>query len=120
MQLTNKEEMRELFMTPSLPFKEYIVEHGLHRITKSVSLNGEEGILKDHFYADYLFPNQLVSVSLIHGPLFHCSVEQPYEWMVSDIASGRQEEPTGYQTDEDLYIFLTKVIGGSYVFNLES
>jgi hypothetical protein len=62
MRLANREEMRELFMTPSLPFKEYIVEHGLHPITRSVNLNGEEGILKDHFYADYQFPEQLISV----------------------------------------------------------
>jgi hypothetical protein len=120
MQLTNREEMRELFMTPSLPFKEYIVEHGLHHITQSKSVNGKDETLADHFYADYLFPDQLVSVSLIHGPLFHCSLEQPYEWRASDLSRGKQEEPIGYQTDEDLYIFLTKVIGGSYVFNLES
>ena len=120
MRLANREEMQELFMTPSLPFKEYIVEHGLHPITRSVSLNGKNDVLGDHFYADYQFPEQLISVSLIHGPLFHCTLEQPYEWMVSDLASGRKEEPTGFQTDEDLYIFLTKVIGGSYVLNLES
>jgi len=92
--------MRELFMTPSLPYKDYIVKHGEH----SVSNN--------HFYADYSFPEQGIYVSLIHGPMFHCSLDAPYEWRL--FMDCKHQEPEGYKTEEELYILLTKILGGSY------
>jgi hypothetical protein len=99
--------MDEVFMTPLLPYKEYITEHGLHEVGKGI------GIGAKHYQALYEFPDQQINVSLIHGPLFHCAVNAPYEWRVST-GLGHLEEVEGYKTEEELYILLTKILGGSY------
>lgn len=97
--------MNELFMTPSLPYKDYITEHGLHDVSRSIGMG-------KHYQARYEFPDQQISVSLIHGPLFHCSHDGPYEWRIT--YPDGAVEPEGYKTEEELYILLTKILGGSY------
>ena len=99
--------MREVFLTPLLPFKEYIVAHGEHPVSNGVGLG-------NHFYADYSFPflEQQNNISLIHGPMFHCSLDAPYEWRITN--SDGSMEPEGYKTEEELYILLAKILGGSY------
>jgi hypothetical protein len=94
--------MHEVFLTPLLPFKDYIVAHGEHPVSNGVGLG-------NHFYADYSFPEQQINVSLIHGPMFHCSLDAPYEWRLNG-----EGEPEGYKTEEELYILLAKILGGSY------
>ena len=61
--------MNELFMTPSLPYKDYITEHGLHDVTSETS--------GKHYYAHYEFPEQRISVSLIHGRYFIVAMMRP-------------------------------------------
>ena len=119
--------MEEAFMTPLLPYKQYITEHGQHSV-------GRTGGATAHFYAQYEFPQQQISVSLIHGPMFHCDLDRPYEWRVRRMYVSKDaptyvwaekawhdersdtliEEPEGYRTEEELYILLTKILGGSY------
>lgn len=96
--------MDELFMTPSLPYKDYITEHGLHHVTSETS--------GKHYHARYEFPEQQISVSLIHGPMFYCKPDTPYEWRI--FMNYEYQEPEGYKTEEELYILLTKILGGSY------
>jgi hypothetical protein len=100
-------EMRELFTTPLLPYKEYIVDHGRHGVN----------IGKDHphYFADYTFTDQGIKVSLIHGPLFYCDVDHPYEWRVGDLSGDWNTEVSGFRTEEELYILLTKIVTGCYV-----
>ena len=95
-------DMREVFMTPSLPYKQYITDHGEHPVRGGVGLG-------DHFYARYEFPYQEIKVSLIHGPMFNCDLDRPYEWRVS---TPWNEEPEDYKTEEELYILLTKILEG--------
>jgi hypothetical protein len=43
---------------------------------------------------------------VISGPLFYCNLDAPYEYRIGE------DEPQGYQTDEELYIFLTRIVAG--------
>ena len=81
---------------PCLPYDEFIVDSGRHpRLL-------EHG---DHFYAKYVFPNGK-KVSVISGSMFYSRIDAPYEVMFED-----EDEPHGYQTDEELMILLAKAIG---------
>lgn len=84
---------------PSLPYDEFIVEWGKHPAS---SYKGDKG---DHFYAKYEFPNGR-KVSVICGSMFYSRIDAPYEVMFED-----EDEPHGYQTDEELMILLAKAIG---------
>ncbi len=81
---------------PALPYDEFIVEGGRHPRLQ------ERG---DHFYAKYEFPNGK-KVSVISGSMFYSRIDAPYEVMFED-----EDEPYGYQTDEELMILLAKAIG---------
>jgi len=83
---------------PSLPYDEFIAEWGRHPIGE---LEGKGG----HYYARYEFPNGR-TVSVICGSMFHSRIETPYEVRINE-----ENEPHGYQTDEDLMIILAKAIG---------
>ena len=85
---------------PSLPYDEFIVDGGRHPI--GVGLVGKHG---GHFYAKYKFPNGK-EVSVVCGSMFYSRIDAPYEVMFDD-----DDEPHGYQTDEDLMILLAKAIG---------
>lgn len=84
---------------PSLPYDEFIVDGGRHPVGDMESKVG------GHFFARYEFPNG-TSVSVICGQLFYSRIDAPYEVMLDD-----DDEPHGYQTDEDLMILLAKAIG---------
>jgi len=84
---------------PSLPYDEFIVDGGRHPI------GGFEEKVGGHYYARYEFPNG-TSVSVVCGQLFYSTIEAPYEVRVDG-----EDEPHGYQTDEDLMILLAKAIG---------
>ena len=83
---------------PSLPYDEFITEGGRHPVG---NLDG----MGSHFYAKYKFPNGR-EVSVICGSMFYSRIDAPYEVMSDD-----DDEPHGYQTDEELMILLAKAIG---------
>ena len=87
---------------PNLPFSEYIVEHGRHRIV-STSEN-----YMHHYHARYSIPrgDGMMDVSVISGSLFYCTPDAPYEVSVN------MDEPHGRVTDEELMILLAKIIAG--------
>jgi hypothetical protein len=85
---------------PSLPYDEFIVDGGRHPIS-----GGVESKVGGHFFARYEFPNG-VELSVVCGQLFYSTIDAPYEVRV-----GYEDEPHGYQTDEDLMIILAKAIG---------
>lgn len=92
--------MDEIYLTPLLPYKEFLVTHGRHG---AEMMKG--GKLGNHYHARYKFPCG-TEVSVISGPLFYCDRDRPYEYRVNE------EEPVGHQTDEELYILLTKILAG--------
>ena len=106
------EEMYEVFMNRQLPYAEYLTECGLHSMKAGYLKEGDAPFPK-HYSAKYFFPDSEIEVSVIHGVLFHCGYGEPYEIMVTQ-GERKQQGPLGYQTDEDLFILLTKIIGGSY------
>jgi hypothetical protein len=91
--------MAEIFTTPLLPYKEFLVTHGKHQ----AELMRYGGKLGQHFYARYEFPCG-TEVSVISGPLFYCDHDRPYEYRVNE------GEPVGHTTDEELFIVLTKLL----------
>jgi hypothetical protein len=104
------EEMYGVFMNRQLPYAEYLTECGEHPMKAGYLKDGDAPFPK-HYSAKYFFPDSGIEVSVIHGVLFHCGYDEPYEIMVTQ---GKHKRPFGYQTDEDLFILLTKIIGGSY------
>jgi len=100
MRLNNMSHMAEVFNTPLLPYKEFLVTYGKHGAALM-----EGGKLGDHYHARYEFPCG-TEVSVISGPLFYCSIDAPYEYRIGE------DEPVGHQTDEELYILLTKIVAG--------
>jgi hypothetical protein len=87
---------------PALPYDEFITEWGRH--PASAQFDAKIG---GHFYARYKFPNG-VEVSVVCGQLFYSRIDAPYEVAVF---SEDEDEPHGYQTDEELMILLAKAIG---------
>lgn len=100
MRLNNMTPMAEIFLTPLLPYREFLVTHGEHQATLM-----ETGKLGKHYHARYEFRCG-TEVSVISGPLFYCSPDAPYEYRIGE------DEPVGHQTDEELYILLTKIVAG--------
>jgi len=101
MQANDINHMAEIFLTPLLPYKEFLVTHGKH----GAALMEASGKLGNHYHARYEFPCG-TEVSVISGPLFYCSPDAPYEYRIG------AEEPVGHQTDEELYILLTRIVAG--------
>lgn len=87
---------------PNLPFSEFIVEHGRHKIVRG-SMNYEH-----HYHARYSIPRDsgFMDVSVISGSMFYCEPDAPYEVSVN------MDEPHGRLTDEDLMILLAKIVAG--------
>jgi len=85
---------------PALPYDEFITEGGRHPIGGDI-----ESKIGGHYYAKYVFPNG-TEVSVVCGQLFYSTIDAPYEVMFED-----EDEPHGYQTDEELMILLAKAIG---------
>ena len=83
---------------PALPYDEFITEWGKHPASSYKMDVGE------HFHAKYEFPNGN-KVSVICGSMFYSRTDAPYEVRLND------DEPHGYQTDEELMILLAKAIG---------
>ena len=106
------EEMYGVFMNRQLPYAEYLTECGEHPMKAGYLKDGDAPFPK-HYSAKYFFPDSGIEVSVIHGMLFHCGPDEPYEIMVTQ-GERKQQGPLGYQTDEELFILLTKIIGGSY------
>ena len=100
MRLNNMNHMAEVFNTPLLPYREFLVTHGKHGAALM-----EGGKLGDHYHARYEFPCG-TEVSVISGPLFYCNPDTPYEYRINS------DEPVGHQTDEELYILLTRIVAG--------
>ena len=107
------EGMDDAFMKRQLPFAEYLTECGEHPMQAGYT-NAQKGKpFPKHYSAKYFFPDNGIEVSVIHGMLFHCSPDAPYEIMVTQ-GERKQQGPFEYQTDEELYILLAKIAGGSY------
>ena len=106
------EEMYGVFMNRQLPYAEYLTECGEHPMKAGYLKDGDAPFPK-HYSAKYFFPDSRIEVSVIHGMLFHCGPDEPYEILISQ-GERKQQGPLGYQTDEELFILLTKIIGGSY------
>lgn len=85
---------------PALPYDEFIVEGGRHP-----SMFADDPTYGKHFHAKYVFPNGR-KVSVVCGQMFYSRIDAPYEVMFED-----EDDPYGYQTDEDLMILLAKAIG---------
>lgn len=106
------EEMYGVFMNRQLPYAEYLTECGLHPMKAGYLKDGDAPFPK-HYSAKYFFPDSRIEVSVIHGMLFHCGPDEPYEIMITQ-GERKQQGPLGYQTDEELYILLAKIAGGDY------
>jgi hypothetical protein len=92
--------MDEIFLTPLLPYREFLVTHGHHNAELM-----QGGKLGKHYHARYEFRCG-TEVTVISGPLFYCRPDAPYEYRIGE------DEPVGHQTDEELYILLTKIVAG--------
>ena len=123
--------MEPVFMEKQLPFPEYIVKSGYHSMTQEVinkyndPLNNKDHETKrsaleamltkygKHFSAQYKIPckgGASISVSVISGKMFYSKIEAPYEIMGVALDDDTDGEPLPYQTDEQLMIYLAKVI----------
>ena len=100
MRLNDMSHMAEIFTTPLLPYREFLVTHGEHQARLM-----QVGKLGKHYHARYEFPCG-TEVSVISGPLFYCSPDAPYEYRIGE------DEPVGHQTDEELYLLLTRIVAG--------
>jgi len=107
------EEMYGVFMNRQLPYAEYLTECGEHPMQAGYTNELRGKPFPKHYSAKYFFSDSGIEVSVIHGVLFHCGYDEPYEIMVTQ-GKRKGQGPFGYQTDEELFILLTKIIGGSY------
>ena len=107
------EGMDDAFMKRQLPYAEYLTECGLHPMKAGYTQAMEGTPFPKQYSAKYFFPDNEIEVSVIHGVLFYCGYDAPYEILITQ-GERKQQGPLGYQTDEDLFILLTKIIGGSY------
>ena len=121
--------MADVFLNRQLPYAEYLTESGLHPITKNENKAIAEGrddsgaLAKmrrkygDHFIARYSVPRpngKFTELSVISGMMFYSRRDAPYEIMVyGEGTKERDNEPIGYQTDEDLMILIAKLLGES-------
>jgi len=114
--------MKDVFLNRQLPFAEYLVECGYHQMTQRY-LNchpEKESPLHDmmdkyghHFYAKYQIPckgGAVFEVSVISGMMFYSRINAPYEIMGPSVGEESADEPRGYQTDEDLMVYLAKLV----------
>jgi hypothetical protein len=89
---------------------------GDEQIAKRSALEGMLNKYGLHFSASYRFPckgGASISVSVISGKMFYSRVDAPYEIMgvaLDDQDREDSSEPMPYQTDEQLMIYLAKVL----------
>jgi hypothetical protein len=90
---------------------------GDEQITKRGALEGMLDKYGKHFAATYRFPckgGASISISVICGKMFYSRVDAPYEIMGVALNDGDDgDEPMPYQTDEQLMIYLAKVLAHS-------
>lgn len=121
MSMMNEDDMsfmEDVFLKRQLPFPEYLVQCGYHPMSQGIleskdkeKMLGKYGL---HYSAKYEFPckgGAVMKVSVISGMMFYSRKDAPYEIMGptvgEDDGSG---DPLAYQTDEDLMIYLAKII----------
>ena len=90
--------------TPRLPLSEFIETSGYHKIAGNAKMYEKSTLdMQNNYHAKWVFPNGK-SVTAISGPLFRCHPDAPYEVWLQD----SEEEPRGFQTDEDLLKLLVQ------------
>ena len=120
--------MEDVFLKRQLPFPEYLVQCGYHSMTRELHENAEKnpgaasslGKMMDkygaHYSAKYEFPckgGAVMKVSVISGMMFYSRKDAPYEIMGPIADEGDEDDsddPLPYQTDEELMIYLAKMI----------
>jgi hypothetical protein len=111
--------MEDVFLKRQLPFPEYLVECGYHHMSRELMESKSKDSMLDkyghHYGAKYEIPckgGALFKVSVISGMMFYSSKEAPYEIMGPSESDNDEDEkdPLGYQTDEQLMIYLAKLI----------
>ena len=121
--------MAPVFMDRQLPYPEYLVECGYHPITKeilnrgvnkSVAISAMGDMMRKyglHFSAKYEIPckgGAVFNVSVISGKMFYSRTDAPYEisgpYMRDKDEDDESSDPLGYQTDEQLMLYLAKLI----------
>jgi hypothetical protein len=127
--------MEPVFMERQLPFPEYLERCGYHSMTQEILNKYNDPINPDHaskrsaleamldkygkhFSASYRFPckgGASISISVISGKMFYSRIDAPYEIMGVALDDEREDgnEPMPYQTDEQLMIYLAKVLAHS-------
>ena len=126
--------MEPVFMERQLPFPEYLERSGYHSMTQEILNKYNDPTNTDHetkrsaleamldkygkhFSASYRFPckgGSSISISVISGKMFYSKIDAPYEILGVALDDGRDsDEPMGYQTDEQLMIYLAKVLAHS-------
>lgn len=135
--------MEPVFLEKQLPFPEYLTHCGYHPMTQEIinryndptsphdpesphgipaKQSALEGMMEKygkHFSATYKFPckgGASIRVSVISGKMFYSRTDAPYEIMgvaLEDESDEYGEEPRPYQTDEQLMIYLAKVLAHS-------
>jgi hypothetical protein len=126
--------MEPVFMERQLPFAEYLERSGYHSMTQEIINKYNDPINPDHaskrsaleamldkygkhFAATYRFPckgGASISISVISGKMFYSRIDAPYEIMGVALDEGEDGgEPMPYQTDEQLMIYLAKVLAYS-------
>jgi hypothetical protein len=112
--------MEDVFLKRQLPFAEYLVESGYHKLSTEMlerpsgatgNMMGKYGL---HFSAKYQIPcagGAVFNVSVICGHMFYSSIDGPYEIMGPSVSEpDDRNDPNGHQTDEDLMVYLAKLI----------
>jgi len=114
--------MEPVFMKKQLPYPEYIKEVGYHAVTREIYTKSDsEGAMMEmlrkygkHFSAQYEIPckgGAVFNVSVISGKMFYSRTDAPYEIMgPTETDEDGDSDPLGYQTDEQLMLYLAKLI----------
>jgi hypothetical protein len=112
--------MEDVFLKRQLPFAEYLVECGYHRMSMEMmdKPSGPTSNMMEkygyHFSAKYEIPcagGAVFNVSVICGKMFYSSIDGPYEVMGPSVSVHDDSgDPSGYQTEEDLMVYLAKLV----------
>lgn len=112
------EFMREVFMPdkdgnlkPLLPFAQYIYEWGEHPVMREMD-SAYKDKYGSSFFARYNVPRpdgSLTGISVVCGSYFYSRRDAPYEVLVN-VPDGNDDEPFGYQTDEDLMMLVARLL----------
>ena len=110
----NMDFMREVFMPdkwgnlkPLLPFAKYITKWGEHPVMEQMG-SADRARHGSSFRAEDNVPRPdgtLTGISVVCGSYFYSRKDAPYEILVIG-----DDEPLGYQTDEDLMLLIAKLL----------